>query len=100
MRVAVWGAVIGVLLTADVRGAEVVATAGKLTSLADGVALLCQSRDANTFKGYPLPKNTRPHVVSLSWQLAGSDSVVIPLSEDGSSRMLLLASGASHPPRA
>jgi hypothetical protein len=97
---AVSGAVIGVLLTASVHGAEVVATAGKLTRLADGVALLCQSKDAKTFRGYPLPKNTRAYVVSISWQLAQSDSIVIPLSEDESSRMLLLASGASHPPRA
>ena len=97
---AVSGAVIGVLLTASVHGAEVAVTAGKLTRLADGVALLCKSKDATNFKGYPLPKGTTPYVVSISWQLAQSDSVLMTLSEEASSRMLLLASGRSHPPRA
>jgi hypothetical protein len=93
------GAVIGVLTT-SVHGAEVVVTAGKLTRLADGVDLLCKSKDATNFKGYPLSKDTTPYVVSISWQLAQSESVLITLSEEASSRMLLLASGVSHPPRA
>jgi hypothetical protein len=98
---AVSGVVVGVLLTANVHGAEeVVVTAGKLTRLADGVALLCKSKDATNFEGYPLAKDTTPYVVSISWQLARSESVLITLSEDASSRMLLLASAASHPPRA
>jgi hypothetical protein len=97
---AVSGTVIGVLLTASVDGAEFVVPAGKLTRLADGVALLCKSKDATNFKGYPRPKDITPFVVSLSWQLAQSESALITLSEDASSRMLLLASGAAHPPRA
>lgn len=94
------GAVIGILLTASVHGAEVVVPAGQLTRLGDGVALLCRSKDATNFRGYPLPKNITPYVVSISWQLAQSQSVLITLSEDASSRMLLVASGASHPPQA
>jgi hypothetical protein len=97
---AVSGVVIGVLLAASVQGAEVAVTAGKLTRLADGVALLCKSTDATNFKGYPLSKDTTPYVVSISWQLAQSDSVLMTLSEEASSRMRLLASGRSHPPRA
>jgi hypothetical protein len=88
------------LLTTSAHGSEVVARAGKLTPVAEGVAVLCSSRDATNFKGYPLRKGTTPYVVSVSWQAAPSESVLITLSEDAASRMLLLVAGASHPPRA
>jgi len=92
--------VISCSLAARAVVAEVVVKAGTLTTVGDGLALLCSNKDARNFKGYPLRKGSTAHVVSLSWEFAPAENVLTMLSEDESSRMQLVAGGASHPPSA
>jgi hypothetical protein len=91
---------IGGVLPARARGAEVVVKAQEVTRINDSVAVRCSTRDDRNFKGYPLLKNSKPYVVSLSWQLSQSDQALMMLSGDESSRMQLFASGVSYAPRA
>jgi hypothetical protein len=92
--------VISCSLAARAGGAEVVVKAGTLTTVGDGLALLCSNKDDRNFKRYPLRKGSTAHVVSLSWEFVPAERVLTMLSEDESSRMQLAAGGASHPPSA